>query len=127
MENIVSVSLEAALAQVIQQLANFFGTTTNAVMEKMPEFLAAYAWYATLNGMHYIIWIPLLGAVTGLFIYVMFDFYEVGAFKKCMKTALLISIGIVLFLIIKDVVLCFVCPEIVGGIALLEKIGYLTK
>ena len=41
--------LQTALADAVNSLANFFGTTTEAVMTHAPEFLAKYGWYSTLN------------------------------------------------------------------------------
>jgi hypothetical protein len=43
--------LQTALAEVVNALASFFGTTTEAIMAHAPEFLAKYGWYVTLHGL----------------------------------------------------------------------------
>ena len=43
--------LQTALAEAVNSLANFFGTTTEAVMAHAPEFLAKYGWYDMLSSL----------------------------------------------------------------------------
>ena len=112
--------LQTALAEAVNGLASFFGTTTEAVMEHAPELLAKYGWYYTLNG---------LGdcALASFFIMV-FIFITVVGFSMFYDTdvehPVLKSIGIfvAVFVFIAGIkiVTCAVAPEIVGAHAILE-------
>lgn len=126
MENALTPTLEQTLAQVIQQLANFFGTTTTAITDGLPGFLTTYAWYHTFNNLWYIPVIIFCSLLLTATIWMVFGGDE-DDFFKFMKIGLLVSIAISASILIKNIILCFICPEIVGGMALLEKIGYLTK
>ena len=49
MENFdATLMLEPVLANVVKSLAEFFGTTTEAVMANASTFLAEYGWYHML-------------------------------------------------------------------------------
>ena len=129
MENVLTPTLEQTLAQVIQQLANFFGTTTTAIIDNMPDFLTMYAWYYTFNNLWYIPCVVLLSVFASVFLFLFWEDcidFEVKV-SDFMKTGVKVGLLICAFIFIKDIALCFICPEIVGGMALLEKIGYLTK
>ena len=56
-------TLQAALAGLIDGLATFFGTTTEAIMKDFPTFLARYGWYDTLTELPGAIF---LGLICGL-------------------------------------------------------------
>lgn len=45
----MSLTLEQTLASILQSLANFFGVTTQTIMENAPMWLAKYGWYVTVK------------------------------------------------------------------------------
>lgn len=47
----MDLTLEPVLANICQQLASFFGTTTDAVINNAPEFLAKYGWFSVLSNL----------------------------------------------------------------------------
>lgn len=112
--------LQTALADVVNSLASFFGTTTEAIMAHAPEFLAKYGWYTTLNNLS----LTILGVIliTGVICLIgslglMFD-------NKAIKHPLLTIISIFIICLIIGVgikiITCIVAHEIVGVHAILE-------
>lgn len=104
--------LQTALAETVNALADFFGTTTEAIMTHAPEFLAKYGWYYTLNDLSADIFIGFLLGIAFLFFVIMFfdsdcsKYYNLivfGIFTLCV----IIPIGI-------KIITCMVVPEIVG-------------
>lgn len=112
--------LQTALAEAVNSLAGFFGTTTEAVMERAPEFLAKYGWYSTLNELPICIiisaLITALICLLGSLILMMCDF----EFKHPVLVVSSIFIFIVVIVIGVKIVTCAVAPEIVGAHAVLE-------
>lgn len=53
--------LQTALAEAVNSLASFFGTTTESVMAHAPEFLVKYGWYSTLNDLMVVAGILMVG------------------------------------------------------------------
>ena len=115
--------LQTALAEAVNGLASFFGTTTEAVMEHAPELLAKYGWYYTLNG---------LGdcALASFFIMVLAIIIEIPTvvfFDTEIKHPVLKSIGIfiAIFVFIAGIKIatCAVAPEIVGAHAVLDLLN----
>ena len=47
----MNLMLEPVLANVVKTLADFFGTTTDAVMANAPAFLAKYGWFVKISEM----------------------------------------------------------------------------
>lgn len=45
----MNLSLEQTLASILQSLADFFGVTTQTIMENAPMWLAKYGWYVTIK------------------------------------------------------------------------------
>lgn len=112
--------LQTALAEVVNSLASFFGTTTEAVMAHAPEFLVKYGWYSTLNELpiNILLSVLLMSVIIliGVLIMAMFDielnhpvFVVVCIFMLC-ATACIGS----------SIITCAVAPEIVGAHAVLE-------
>lgn len=60
-----TLMLEPVLANVIKSLADFFGTTTEAVMNNAPQFLAEYGWYYALSNLPYIVLIIVIVGLGG--------------------------------------------------------------
>ena len=103
-----TLMLEPVLANVVKSLAEFFGTTTEAVMANAPTFLAEYGWYHTLTMMPlYIIVALMLGAGGGFIIAGFFDKGRVPVFIFVMLLAFAIGFGAAFLPVI-------ISPELVG-------------
>ena len=112
--------LQTALAEAVNSLASFFGTTTEAIMEHAPEFLAKYGWYSTLNELPFCIVISVLITALicwlGSLILIMCD-------CDLEHPILVVSVIFILCLVISvgaKVATCAIAPEIVGAHAVLE-------
>ena len=115
----MSEILETTLSEILVQLANFFGTTTNTVIEQLPTWLAKYGWYVTLNniGFNLLIAFILVGIVMGLTVF----FTE--QYSKVVRNIWIVSsIIAVLGAVIVPIITCAVVPEMVGLQALLNAI-----
>jgi hypothetical protein len=112
--------LQTALAEAVNSLASFFGTTTEAIMEHAPEFLAKYGWYSTLNNLGINIVLSVLVAATIMLIVSLIS--SVGDIE--FKRPGLVCIGILIFCVItcvgSEIITCAVSPEIVGVHAILD-------
>lgn len=109
MENFdMSLMLEPVLANIVKSLAEFFGTTTDAVMANVPTFLAEYGWYHVLTMMPlYIIVALILGVGGGFIIAGFFDKGRVPVFIFVMLLAFAIVFGAAFLPVIMS-------PELVG-------------
>lgn len=109
--------LQTALAEAVNSLASFFGTTTESVMAHAPEFLAKYGWYDMLINLPVTAFLCVLIAALIYLIVLLFSGFEVEhpyligftAFIIC----LLVGVGC-------QIAACVVAPEIVGAHAVLE-------
>ena len=128
MENVLTPTLDAVLASVVQQLANFFGTTTAVIMEKFPEFLVSYAWYSTLSNLGWqLIVIPLVVSVFGwLGLCMCCDVLDDATVDNIYRKMIIISFIVAIVFMAKNILICAICPEIVGMEALLAKIKTLS-
>lgn len=109
MENFdATLMLEPVLANVVKSLAEFFGTTTDAVMANAPTFLAEYGWYHVLTQMPlYVIIALIFGIGGGFFVAGFFEKGRVPIFIFIMLLAFIVVFGGVLLPVI-------VSPELVG-------------
>ena len=104
----MNLMLEPVLANVVKSLADFFGTTTEAVMANAPTFLAEYGWYHTLTMMPlYIIVALILGAGGGFFVTGFFDKGKVPIFIFIMLLTCVVVFGAAFLPVIMS-------PELVG-------------
>lgn len=112
--------LQTALAEAVNSLAGFFGTTTETIIEYAPEFLAKYGWYSTLSG---------LGdhALGSFCIMIVIGLLSIPFITECdveIKHPILKLICgfIICFVFIAGIkiVTCAVVPEIVGAHAVLD-------
>lgn len=112
--------LQTALAEAVNSLASFFGTTTESIMEHAPEFLAKYGWYSTLNGMSEVLFETIL--LTALFCLVVFLILMISDIELKHPIKAVVGIAIVIFVINfgTKVITCAVAPEIVGAHAILN-------
>lgn len=112
--------LQTVLAEAVNSLASFFGTTTEAIMEHAPEFLAKYGWYSTLNELPVMIVLSML--LAALICLIRFAIQMSGGYE--FKHTTLINVGIFIFCIVSvvgiKIITCMVSPEIVGLHAIME-------
>lgn len=112
--------LQTALAEAVNSLASFFGTTTEAIMAHAPEFLAKYGWYSTLNDLAISIVLSILIAALicslGSLLLMVCELELEHPFA--------VSISILILCIVvgvgSEIITCIVAPEIVGAHAVLE-------
>lgn len=121
----MSLSLEQTLSSILQSLADFFGVTTQTVMENAPMWLAKYGWYTTVKDIGANIFLGILigGAIVAmlwLIIYVMAE-----ADYKPGYTALFVIVGILTICIVVaiPIISCAIAPEYAGIEALLELVN----
>ena len=113
--------LQTALAEAVNSLASFFGTTTEAIMEHAPEWLAKYGWYSTLNELPLMVIAALLiTALIGLFgvLITMGDMdlkHPILTFGCIFVFCLVICVG-------TKILTCAVAPEIVGAHAIMNML-----
>lgn len=112
--------LQTALADAVNSLASFFGTTTEAIMTHAPEFLAKYGWYYTLNNLGECV----LGSLLIMIVIGLFTVPFVIEFDVDIKHPVLKFVGgfIICFVFLAGmkIATCAVAPEIVGAHAVLE-------
>ena len=112
--------LQTALAEAVNSLASFFGTTTEAIMEHAPEFLAKYGWYSTLSNLSLNILITFLivalFCLLGSLVLMTLDV----ELKHPLRTIICIAAIALAITIGTDIITCAVAPEIVGGHAILN-------
>lgn len=112
--------LQTALAETVNSLASFFGTTTEAVMTHAPEFLAKYGWYYTLNEMGFNAFISLLiaGLISAIYFAIVIEF----DFENKHPVLTVVGIFIICFMFTAgiSIITCAVAPEIVGAHAILD-------
>ena len=124
-ESALSPTLEQTLNLIVSALANFFGTTTEAILRNAPTWLVKYGWYVTLHD-------ELIGYIFGgvfagivivgifLFIYEMADKeYGIGV----IIVAFLIFIVVIVIAISIPIITCMIAPEIVGIEAAIKLIS----
>jgi hypothetical protein len=112
--------LQTALAEAVNSLASFFGTTTDTIMARAPEFLAKYGWYSTLNDLGLEVLLSVLLALLIMLI----GWLIIGIGGGEVNHPVLIGIVIFVFCLAvcvgSKIVTCAVAPEIVGAHAILD-------
>ena len=125
LETALTPTFEQTLNLIISSLANFFGTTTEKIMENAPYWLAKYGWYKTLRGA-----LPdymLSGLLFGII--VLFGFLMIWDMTvhniKPLQIIISIFLFVLVFLLISaiPIITCIIAPEIVG----LEEVIKLLK
>lgn len=109
--------LQTALAEAVNSLASFFGTTTEAVMAHAPEFLAKYGWYYTLKDLP--LSFILMMIATGL-VYLVWWLVSNCDIKHPYLTFIIICVFCGFITMGSDILTCVVAPEIVGAHAILD-------
>ena len=124
-EQALAPSLEQTLNLILSALANFFGTTTQAIMANAPEWLTKYGWYVTLHN-ELINWV-LGGAIAGALLVA--GFLAIWCFTDHEVKPLQIGICIFLFFLGLGIIMsipiitCMIAPEIVGLEAAIKLIS----
>lgn len=120
--------LEETLSTILIQLADFFGTTTAAIQDQLPYFLAEYGRYYTLTE------IPgnvCCGTIIGAFFCFGWAFFYCGILELPPKKSFVIVVVIIAiitcFLAIGiPIITCLMTPELVGVEALISELKPLT-
>lgn len=121
----MSLSLEQTFSSILQSLANFFGVTTETIMENAPMWLAKYGWYVTIKDIGSDIFFGVFLSIVAIFILGLMMYGMAEFDYKSWHILLFIIIGILTFCITVGVpiITCFIAPEYVGIEALLELIN----
>lgn len=112
---------QTTLSTVISQLANFFGMTTETIMQNAPYWLAKYGWYSVLGNMG-------SNIITGIFLALLA--FIVVVLICCalendtipLKTTVVICIIAFILPSVISFAHCAVAPEIYGLEALIKLI-----
>ena len=124
-EQSLAPNLEQTLNLILSALANFFGTTTQAIMENAPKWLAKYGWYVTLHN-ELVLWM-LGGAFVGTLL--AGGFLAIWCLSSREIKPLQIGICILCFFfwfgvaISIPIITCMIAPEIVGLEAAIKLIS----
>ena len=124
-EQALTPTLEQTLNLILSSLANFFGTTTEAIMQNAPTWLAKYGWYVTLHnelGGAILIGLLMGGILAGIFLCVLSGTeHKIG--KGAIALAILILIIAMVVASLIPIITCLVAPEIVGLEAAIKLIS----
>ena len=124
-EQALTPTLEQTLNMILSALANFFGTTTEAIMQHAPEWLAKYGWYITLHTD--LVEFILVGAFIGAILAACFlailacAGHDIG--KGAIALAVLIFVIVAVIAGLIPIITCLVAPEIVGLEAAIKLIS----
>lgn len=124
-EQALTPTLEQTLNMILSALANFFGTTTEAIMQNAPAWLAKYGWYMTLHDElagYMLVGVLLGGMLAGIFLCV-YDGtgHDIG--KGTIALTILIFIIVVVIASSIPIITCLIAPEIVGLEAAIKLIS----
>ena len=124
-EQALTPTLEQTLNLILSSLANFFGTTTEAIMQNAPTWLAKYGWYVTLHSElvgPILVGLFMGGILAGCFLLVLSSTrHDIG--KGAIALAILIFIIVVVIASLIPIITCLIAPEIVGLEAAIKLIS----
>ena len=124
-EQALTPTLEQTLNMILSALANFFGTTTETIMQNAPTWLAKYGWYVTLHN-EIVEWLFggfFAGAIlAGLFWFILYCSEVVIGKGAIALIILFFFIGFFAVLTF-PIVTCMIAPEIVGLEAAIKLIS----
>lgn len=115
-ESTLSPTLEQTLNLIVSALANFFGTTTEAILQNAPTWLTKYGWYVTLHDelVCYIFGGLLFGGcVAALFLFI-YSITEKPYTVGVIVVACLIFVIVVAISVSIPIITCMLAPEIVS-------------
>lgn len=112
----MSLTLEQTLASILQSLANFFGVTTQTIMENAPMWLAKYGWYVTVKDLGFNIFVGVfIGAIISSIIwFILYLMIEVDFKKWHLHILTFVSILSVIITVCVPIITCIIAPEYVG-------------
>lgn len=112
-----NLTLDTALANAVKSLADFFGTTTEAIMGNAPSFLNKYGWYCTLTALpSYLCQVALI-IVAFTIVFFLFNLLiddHMWLTKKTIKYYVFGYLGIIVISCIIFLLPVIVTPELVG-------------
>lgn len=116
----MSLTLEQTLASILQSLANFFGVTTQTIMENAPMWLAKYGWYVTVKDLGFNIF---SGAFIGIIIvgiiwFILYVMIEADFEKWHLYIFIFVPVLSVVITVCVPIITCIIAPEYVGVEAL---------
>lgn len=124
-ESALSPTLEQTLNLIISALANFFGTTTEAILRNAPTWLTKYGWYVTLHDE--LVCYVFGGIFAGIVIAGVFLFICEITDKKygtgVIVVACLIFMVVIVIAMSIPIITCMIAPEIVGIEAAIKLIS----
>lgn len=118
----MSFELQNTLSTVIQQLASFFGMTTETIMENAPMWLAKYGWYTLMQNLPMVIflWVAVIGCIFAIIIW--------AGYYGDWKTKSIVILCVLTVLVFSPLIFgawyaqCAISPEMYGLNALLTLI-----
>lgn len=112
----MSLTLEQTLASILQSLANFFGVTTQTIMENAPMWLAKYGWYVTVKDLGFNIFVGVfIGAIISSIIwFILCLIIEVDFKKWHLHILTFVPILSVIITVCVPIITCIIAPECVG-------------
>lgn len=109
----MNLMLEPVLANVVKSLADFFGTTTDAVMANAPAFLAKYGWFVKISEMGWMYGLVIvLAGLLSSGLYTILD--DIGSIKNPAKAPIILFFIILISATVIYFLPLFVAPELVG-------------
>lgn len=112
--------LQTTLASVIQQLADFFGMTTEVIMQNAPAWLAKYGWFTLMQNLPLIIVLWAM-AVAGLFAIIIWAGYDYNwKVKYTVSLCILSFFASALIIFGAWFMQCAIAPEMYGLKAILN-------
>ena len=112
----MSLTLEQTLASILQSLANFFGVTTQTIMENAPMWLAKYGWYVTVKDLGFNIFVGVfIGAIISSIIwFILYLMIEVDFKKWHLHILTFVPILSVIITVCVPTITCSIAPEYVA-------------
>lgn len=115
----MDVILQTTLANIFQQLADFFGMTTEAIMQNAPYWLAKYGWYSMISDIPDYVFGGIFLTIAVILI-IMLIWVGMTLEQFPVKIAIIISVIILIFSIAMPIIQCAIAPEIYGLNALIN-------
>lgn len=130
----MDVTLQTTLSNILQSLADFFGMTTQAIMENAPYWLARYGWYLQLDNITTgaIVTSICFGVVLTIYGGAYFIFWidsdcdteKMSKFSRSLIKYVIFGYLIIICIIcIVNLIPCFIAPEMVGIKGLISLIS----
>lgn len=118
----MNLSLEQTLASILQSLAEFFGVTTQTIMENAPMWLAKYGLYVTVKDLTSTLFIGVFAGLLliGIVWFVLYIMMEADYSRWHLLLFILLFVLVVGVMVSVPLITCAIAPEYVGIEALLS-------